>query len=292
MRLNPLRRLGLRVVREREHHVIPRNYYAPVPDPADLTPEVWQRRSELAGIDLDLDAQVTFVRDELAPFVAEWRPRRSGEWGDGRFYLDNGMYESGDAELLYAIVRRFRPARMIELGSGFTTLAAAEACERNAADGAECRYDVYDPYPRELVAPDARWPTATHEERAQDVALERFLELGEDDLLIVDTTHVVKMGGDVNRVILDVLPRLALGVLVHFHDIWLPWEYHPGLVAELGFWNEQYLLQAYLSENPRWRVVLAAQALARDRRADLEATVPSLAGSPAQPTSFWIQRTA
>ena len=107
-----------------------------------------------------------------------------------------------------------------------------------------------------------------------------FDALRDGDMLIVDTTHVVKMGGDVNRVILDVLPRLAPGVLVHFHDIWLPWEYHPGLVAELGFWNEQYLLQAYLSDNPRWRIVLAAQALARDRRADLEAAVPSLAGSP------------
>jgi hypothetical protein len=288
--LNPLRRLGLRVVRERRHHVLPRNYYAPVPDPGELTPEVWQRRNDLAGIDLDLDAQVAFLRDELAPFVAEWQPARSGEWGSGRFYLDNGTYGPGDAELLYAMVRRFRPARIVELGSGFTTLAAAEACERNAADGADCRYDVYDPYPRGLVPAGARWPATTVEQRAQDVPLERFLELGDGDLLIVDTTHVVKMDGDVNRVILDVLPRLRAGVVVHLHDIWLPWEYHPGLVAELGFWNEQYLLQAYLSDNARWRVVLAAQALARERRADFEAAVPALADSGSEPTNFWIRR--
>jgi hypothetical protein len=91
-------------------------------------------------------------------------------------------------------------------------------------------------------------------------------------------------------VILDVLPRLARGVLVHFHDIWLPWEYHPRLVDELGFWNEQYLLQAYLSDNPNWRVVLAAQALLRERRADFEAAVPALEGSDSQPTNFWIRR--
>jgi len=131
-----------------------------------------------------------------------------------------------------------------------------------------------------------------HELRTQDVPAERFLELERDDLLIVDTTHVVKMGGDVNRVVLDVLPRLAPGVLVHFHDIWLPWEYHAGLVAELGFWNEQYLLQAYLAENRRWCVVLAAQALARERRGEFEAAVPSLAGSASQPTSFWVERRA
>lgn len=292
MRLNPLRRLGLRVVRERDHHVIARGWYAPVPDPDELGPDVWQRRSELAGIDLDLGAQAAFLRDELAPFVAEWQPRRTGEWGDGRFYLDNGMYEAGDAELLYAMVRRSRPARIIELGSGFTTLAAAEACERNAADGADCRYEVYDPYPRSLVTAGSRWPSATVEQRAQDVPIDAFLELGDGDLLVVDTTHVVKMGGDVNRVVLDVLPRLAAGVRVHFHDIWLPWEYHPGLVAELGFWNEQYLLQAYLADNPKWRIVLAAQALARERRADFEATVPALARSRSHPTSFWIQHLA
>jgi hypothetical protein len=289
--LNPLRRLGLRLVRDRRHHVIPRGYYAPVPDPDELTDADWERRSDLAGIDLDLDAQVRFLRDELAAFVAEWEPARTGEWGSGRFYLDNGMYGPGDAELLYAMVRRFTPARMIELGSGFTTLAAAEACARNAADGASCRYDVYDPYPRDLVAPDAEWPTATHELRAQDVPGDAFLELGDRDLLIVDTTHVVKLAGDVNRVILDVLPRLAAGVVVHFHDIWLPWEYHRGLVAELGFWNEQYLLQAYLSGHPDWEVLLAAQALARERRTDLEAVVPALSGSGSQPTNFWIRRT-
>jgi hypothetical protein len=288
--LNPLRRMGLRVVRDRRHVVLPRNYYAPVPDPDELTAKDWQRRSDLAGIELDLDTQVAFLRDELAPFVAEWRPARSGVWGSGRFYLDNGTYGPGDAELLYAMVRRSRPARMIELGSGFTTLAAAEACERNAADGAAPRYEVYDPHPRGLVPADATWPSAAHELRAQDIPLERFLELGGGDLLIVDTTHVVKMGGDVNRVILDVLPRLEPGVLVHFHDIWLPWEYHPGLVEELGFWNEQYLLQAYLSGHPDWRVVLAAQALARERRADFEAAVPALAGSGSQPTNFWIRR--
>ena len=284
-----LRRLGWRIVRARDHHVIPRGYYAPVPEPDELTEADWRRRSDLAGIELDLDAQVAFLRDELAPIVAEWRPPREGEWGSGRFYLDNGMYEAGDAELLYAMVRRYKPARMIELGSGFTTLVAAEACERNTHDGATCDYVVHDPYPRDLVPGDA---ASLREQRAQDVPLGDFDALGEGDMLIVDTTHVVKMGGDVNRVVLDVLPRLAPGVLVHFHDIWLPWEYHPGLVAELGFWNEQYLLQAYLAENPRWRIVLATQALLRDRRADLEAAVPTLAGSAAQPTGFWIERRA
>jgi hypothetical protein len=282
--LNPLRRLGLRVVREDRHHVLPRNYYAPVPDSDELTPEVWNRRSDLTGIELDLDRQVEFVRDELAPLAAEWQPPRSGEWGSGRFYLDNGLYETFDAELLYAIVRRMRPRRVIELGSGFTSLVIAEAL-----DGTDTSYDAYDPYPRGLIPSGAQRPVV-HELRAQDVPAERFLDLEQNDLLIVDTTHVVKMGGDVNRIVLDVLPRLAPGVLVHFHDIWLPWEYHPALVAELGFWNEQYLLQAYLSDNPNWRVVLAAQALVRERRADFEAAVPALAGSGSQPTNFWIRR--
>jgi hypothetical protein len=128
--------------------------------------------------------------------------------------------------------------------------------------------------------------------RAQEVPLEAFAALGAGDVLFVDTTHVVKLGGDVNRVVLDVLPRLAPGVLVHFHDVYLPWEYHPRLVAESGFWNEQYLLQAHLAENPRSAVLFGAQAVTRRHRDEVERVVPSFRGSPHQAVSFWIERRA
>jgi hypothetical protein len=120
--------------------------------------------------------------------------------------------------------------------------------------------------------------------------VEAFTALRENDILFVDTSHTVKMGSEVNRVVLDVLPRLAPGVLVHFHDIFLPWEYHPGMVALRGFFNEQYLLQAYLAENPHWRILFAGHAIERDRRSALEDLVPSLAGSDHHSLAFWIQR--
>ena len=209
-----------------------------------------------------LPEQLQFLQRDLAPFLPEFDPPVEGRWGSGTYFVANRSFESFDADVLYALLRHARPRRMIELGSGFSTLVAAGALECNASDGAPCEHLVFDPYPRGNLPRSGPWDLAALP--AQRVPQEVFDRLEGGDVLFVDTTHTVKMGGDVNRVVLDVLPRLAAGVIVHFHDIWLPWEYHRQLVAEMGFWAEQYLLQAYLSGNPEWRVLLAAQALVRD----------------------------
>jgi hypothetical protein len=119
-----------------------------------------------------------------------------------------------------------------------------------------------------------------------------FRELGPQDVLFVDTTHTVKTGGDVNRIVLDVLPALAPGVVVHFHDIWLPYEYHRALTETLGAnWSEQYLLQALLSGNPGFAVLLGNAALARDRRSAVQAAFPDWDPENEYPSAFWIRRT-
>jgi hypothetical protein len=178
------------------------------------------------------------------------------------------------------MVRRLRPARVVELGSGFSTLALRAALEANG-DG---EHRGFDPYTRhDFVAKVA----------AQDVPTEEFAALRAGDVLFVDTTHVVKTGGDVNRIVLDVLPALAAGVVVHFHDIWLPYEYHRDLVAVLGAnWSEQYLLQAFLSGNPEWEVVLANAALARERRDAVRAAFPDWDPDREYPTGFWLRKVA
>lgn len=284
-------RAGLRLVRTRRYHVVERNYYAPIPDEDVAGADLADRRSDLAGIELDLERQLRFVRDELEPFVREWNPPRHGDAAAGRFFLDNSAYQSVDAEILYALIRRFRPRRIVELGSGFSTLAAGEACVRNAADADAPYYAVFDPFPRGTIVPaGVAWLTRRETLRAQDVPLAEFDALAANDVLIVDTTHTVKLGGDVNRIVLDVLPRLAPGVFVHFHDVFLPWDYHPQLLADGRFYTEQYLLQAYLAENPHWEILFAAHALMREHRAELEKLVPSFMGSDHYPLAFWMRR--
>jgi hypothetical protein len=114
---------------------------------------------------------------------------------------------------------------------------------------------------------------------AQDVPLEVFTQLERGDVLFVDTTHTVKAGSDVNRIVLDILPRLAPGVLVHIHDIFLPYEYPKAwLTSKRRFWSEQYLVQAFLTLNDQWAVRCASYALAR---------AGDWAGTP---SSLWIER--
>jgi hypothetical protein len=279
------------VVPKGRYDLVPRNYYSPVPDLESLPGDIWERRSALGGIDLRLDAAIELIERELAPFVAELDVPRSGPAPAGSFFLENEAYESVDAELLYAILRARRPRRVLELGSGFTTLLIGEACRRNAADGSPTEHLALDPFPREqILGEKPPEPTVFEPTSATDVPLERFAELETGDVLFVDTTHTVKLGSDVNYIVLDVLPTLAPGVLVHFHDVFLPWEYPRGWFEEMRYyWAEQYLLQAFLAFNDAFEVVLPAMAVAREHPERLRAIVPTMTPGT-RPGAFWIER--
>jgi hypothetical protein len=125
---------------------------------------------------------------------------------------------------------------------------------------------------------------------ATTVPLEQFMSLEADDILFVDTSHTVKLGSEVNFVVLEVLPRLRSGVLVHFHDIFLPYEYPRAWFARGTYLAEQYLLHAFLIGNKMYEVVLAAHALARRHRQELEQIVPSVAAVRYGPAAFWLRR--
>jgi predicted O-methyltransferase YrrM len=252
-------------------HVVPRGWESPLPDLDELPPELFERPSPLRGVRFDLDAQAALLR-ELAPLVAEFAPPLG-------FRLDNGWYESVDAEVLWALLRRLEPRRVVELGSGWSSLVIAAALP----DGSE--HAIYDPFPNERAA-----GLAVERVRAQDVPEEAFTTLGAGDVLFVDTSHTVKTGGDVNRIVLDVLPLLADGVVVHFHDVLLPYELHRAWLERGWWWFEQYLLQAFLSGNPGWEVLLAVHALTRERDALVREVVPSYRGENF-PSAFWIRRT-
>jgi hypothetical protein len=256
-----------------------------------IAPEVFTRKSPLTGVKFDPVAGLTFLRRELASYISEYRPPVSETTDPRDFYLDNGFYGSVDAETLYAMIRRFAPRRVLELGSGMSTLVIADARRRNGqAD--RTGHVVCDPHPRlELVTvlkevADLRTVSATETPAAE------FAALREGDLLFVDTSHTVRVGGEVNRLILDVLPAIAPGVLIHVHDIYLPWEYPREFLAERRFfWSEQYLLQAFLAFNERFEVLFGTHALTRGYPGEL-ATLVQTVHSAAPPSAFWIRRTA
>lgn len=226
-----------------------------------------------------------FLEDELAPYVAEFRPPTEDRGRHGEFFLDNGAYERVDAEVLYAMVRHFKPRRVLELGSGFSTLVTAQAAAANERDGHPLAVTSVDPFPS--VAPGQR--IRLRRQRAQDVPLPEFEALESGDILFVDTTHTVKVGGDVNFLVLEVLPVLRPGVVVHFHDIFLPWDYPREWIARGMYWAEQYLLQAFLAFNPAFETLFAAHYVSRQVPDRLRAVVPSFRSRTA-PGAFWIRR--
>jgi Methyltransferase domain len=281
---------ALRRVAERAGlQVVLKTFYSPIPELDKLPPGFFARVGELPGIDLDLDRQLVFLRERLAGPMAEFDPPPTSAERH-RFAADNPSYSRLDASVLYAMVRALRPARVVELGSGQSTLVTAEAVRRNAADGAPCRYEAYDPYPG-VVGDDLPGLDALHRVAAQDVPPAAFEALGDGDVLFIDTTHTVKTGSDVNHIVLDVLPRLAPGVAVHVHDIFLPFEYPPGFMVDFGlYWAEQYLLQAFLAMNPGYEILFACAALGGLRASELAAALPP-GVPPSGGSAFWIRRT-
>ena len=256
--------------------LVARNYYSPIPAWEDVPAHLFERRDSLRGIRFDLDGYL----EQLAPLMAEFEP-------PGGFTWDNGMYDAIDADVLYATVRDLRPARLIELGSGFSSLIIAAAVRRNLSDGYVTDYTVYDPFARDFIRQGVEG-LEYHSLAAVDVPASVFDSLRSGDLLFIDTTHTVKLGSEVNRIILDVLPGLSTGVSVHIHDVFLPYEYPKWFFENRLYWAEQYLLQAFLTQNQVWEITLPLFALTKECPKEVARLVPSFRAT-AMPGAFWMR---
>ena len=258
---------------------LPLHYYQPIFDPDRLPEAVWTRRHELPGIDFDPAGQLAFLR-ELHPFSGEcdW-PEHPVPGRGTHYYSTNDSFGYSSACLLHSIVRLTRPRKVIEVGGGMSTLLLLDAMAANDRAGADdSTLLTIDPHPSPLFA------DLDHDRHTLAVApvetlspLE-FESLGEGDLLFVDSSHVVRTGGDVNFLYLDVLPRLARGVVVHIHDVQLPYEYPDTFtrrsIGAWHFWTEQYLLQAFLALNPHYRILLGGHFIQRDHPSEFSAAFP------------------
>jgi hypothetical protein len=268
--------------------VVAKTFYSPIPDLEKLPAGTFERVSQLPGLTWELDGQVRFVHEQLGSAMRAFQPPLAADANRWQ-YVPAESYSLADATLLYAMLRTLRPRRVVELGSGQSTLVSAQAARDNAADGDLLELEVYDPYPSVVTE---ELPGLARLERlaAQDVPMAAFERLSAGDVLFVDTTHTVKLGGDVNFIVLEVLPRLADGVVVHLHDIFLPYEYPRTWLEDYGlYWTEQYLVQAFLAFNARYEVLVALHALQRDRREQMSAVLtPSALDWPGG--AFWIRR--
>lgn len=274
-------------------HVTPVHYMHPIPDLRQLKPEIWSQHSELIGVKMSEEVQLEL----LAQFVAQYRqeyaefPRKKTPV-PYQYYVDNGLFESVDGEMLYCMVRHFKPARIIEVGSGFSTYAAAQALLMNEKEGGKRGMLIAcEPYPNSTLEAGFPGLAGLIRQRVENVPMSELTALSANDILFIDSSHVIRIGGDVQYEFLEIFPRLQPGVLIHIHDIFLPAEYRRELVVnEHRFYSEQYLLQAFLAFNNTFRVLWASSYMHLRHPDKLEAAFGSYDRSRRWPGSFWMQR--
>jgi Methyltransferase domain len=267
--------------------LVRQHFYSPIPDYDRLESSHWSDPLPSSGVDLRVESAVSLLTTELAAYLAELSSSSSPLAG---FAINNGSYESVDAESLYAMLRHVKPSRVFELGSGSSSHVITAARTSNAADGSPFEHQVFDPYPF-TASPLGPVPASeVHAVRTEDIPVSVFEQLAAGDVLFVDTTHTVKSGGDVNKVVLEILPTLASGVVIHFHDIFLPYEYpRDWIVEHRRLWAEQYLLQAFLAFNDEFEVMFPAYAVSRAAPDEVARLIPTF-GPAVAPGAFWIVR--
>lgn len=221
-------------------YVPPGHFYSPLTSSEDIRRALsWER--DAPGVDVNEDEQLALAAS-LATTVAE--PPPGPRWSAGP---ENQMFGSADASVYRAMLGWLQPKRIIEAGSGYSTMIALD-------EG----YPVtcIEPYPDRLLSLARQGdPITLLRQPVQDVPLSLYEELGDGDILFIDSTHVAKAGSDVCWLLLHVLPRLEPGAVVHLHDIFWPFEYPAAWLREHRDWTEDYLLHAFLAGNTSWEIL-------------------------------------
>ncbi len=283
--------IGVDICRRFGFHPIRLHFYQPVPRYEQVPPEHFGRPLDHPGVDIDLERSRALL-GRLAAFGAECR------WPDapgaaGTYYGSNDNFGFSSAAMLHSMIRAHGTRRVIEVGSGFSSLIALGALKAN---GGDWHFTSIEPYPsqwlREALAREGEH-AALLGQPAQRVAPALFDALGENDLLFIDSSHVSQLASDVNFLFLQVLARLRPGVLVHVHDIYLPYEYPAAhfFGANKMFWNEQYLLQALLAGHPDFEVLLPGFHVQTALTAEFAQAFPAYdAARHRNSSSFWFRR--
>jgi SAM-dependent methyltransferase/predicted O-methyltransferase YrrM len=273
-------------------HVTPDHFYGPIPNLGRLAEAPWANDSHLPGIDMAEGRQLAFLEDMRSRFKEEYDAFPDRPTADPRqYYFDQPMFRSVDAEVLYSVIRDRQPRRVVEVGSGYSTLVTAAALRMNAASGRRGELVAIEPFPNEEILGGLAELTELRRAPVETVDLDLFQSLGERDVLFIDSSHVLRLDNDVRFLFLEVLPRLAAGVTVHVHDIFLPRDYpREWVIDEQRFWTEQYLLQAFLAFNSAFEVLWAGSYMRIHHSEALRRAFRSYDPGTVWPGSFWMRR--
>jgi len=265
------------------------HYYQPVFNVNHLADEVWEQADPLLGINLNIEKQLSLLSSFIYQKELADIPIGKSSNASSIFYHNNRMFGPADAEILYNVVRHFKPTRVIEIGAGYSTSLMKIALDTNRNEGVAAKHTCIEPYENPWL-PELGIDEIIRE-RVEDVNLGQFDELKQNDILFIDSSHVLRTGGDVFTEYLHIIPKLNPGVLVHIHDIFLPYEYpREWIVNKRLFWTEQYLLQAFLAFNSGFEVLLSVNYLAKHYQNELSGACPVFGRLKKGHGSFWIRR--
>jgi predicted O-methyltransferase YrrM len=270
-------------------HMLPVHYYSPIPDTRELrrNQHLFDVEHPMYGINMRGDEQLRLCMEVIKPLEEEYMEEMGENYTDPMI-----SFAPLNALILYAIVRQFKPKKMLEVGSGMSTQVSATAFSRNRLEGNLGELIAIEPYPSVQLQNGYEGLSDVIRKRVQDVDVGLFLDLQENDILFIDSTHTVRIFGDVNYLYLTVLPQLAPGVVIHIHDIFFPVDYRPHHFLNKGprqIWQEQYLLQAFLMFNQEFEVLLSSSYVHFKHLDELQRIFPWYDGKR-WPSSFWMKR--
>ncbi len=249
-----MERMGLKMARRKD-------FYSPLPSilQLDRNRARWYKPSALVGVDYDV-AKMEELADRL---IREYSDEYFSTLSHDELVREGYGYglTPVDALVLYCMLREYRPQRFLEVGSGVSTCIARAAGLRNAQSGSMMDMVSVDPYAFPKLHSVQGLRIVSQE--IQDFPLHEFEALKSGDVLFIDSTHVVRIDGDVSYLVLEVLPRLANGVMVHIHDI--PFPHNVPYPADGNmfqapwpvYWTEAMLLQAFLAFNTSYKILLS-----------------------------------
>ena len=253
----------------------PGHYYSAVPDPLEIekrAAQIFDEKDTIKGINLNSVLQLELLKNssELISDFPFFNTTNTG-----RYKLPNNFFGTGDVLALFLIFKTFKPAQVIEIGSGYSSAAMLDY--NDSFFQSKIKFDFIEPYPdrlNSLLTEADKKSTMVHQKFVQDVPIDFFKKLNENDILFIDSSHVSKIGSDVNYLFFEVLPVLKKGVIIHIHDIAFPFEYSKDWVDYGIYWNETYLLRAFLSYNSSFEIVLWNNYLKKKKSSEVKLLNP------------------
>jgi len=244
----------------------PGHFYSPIPDIAEIKAredEIYGNLpKEIPGIDLNVDGQLALL-EKLSAYYPEL-PFGDNKKAGTRYYYKNPAFPYGDAIALYSMIRYLKPRKIIEVGSGYSSCVTLDTNEKFFNNGISIIF--IEPYPdllKSLITKGDKDRVEIIKKNLQEVEIDKFRELNSGDILFIDSTHVSKINSDVNYIFSQILPAIKSGVIIHFHDIFYPFEYPKEWIYEGRAWNEGYMFRAFMQYNQNFKILFFNDYLAK-----------------------------